>query len=267
MLVYVQISQRQMAPRGLKKVVLAAPGKLVKSGKYTGYKATDSNDVPYGCMLRGITKLLEEKLYSTGTIDYTSASTSGTSWKGPNGGLRRGKAVDTQVSRLASCGVQKRKGSASYKLSRYVFSALEKSNLEPLQGQRVVVDTLRNIGTAIDVLAYNSQTNALAVVELKTGFAASRTTPALDASSQECRFNYPCAGATDCLLHRHLAQLAVTHRLFVKEKTLMDTLKKKFGIKSVEGKLLYVNERDTSLYELTTWWIRRGGAIATEISS
>jgi hypothetical protein len=220
-------------------------------------------------MLRGITKLLESKLYSDGTIDYKSAQPTGggTSWRGPNGGIRRGKAVDTQVSRLASCGVGKRTSTASYKLSRYVFSALEKSGLEPLEGQRVVVDTTRNLGTAIDVLAYNSQNNALAVVELKTGFAASRTLPAVNAVGNECMLNYPCTGATDCVLHRHLAQLAVTHRLFVKEKKLLDTLKKRFEIRAVEGVLLYVNERDTSLYNLTSWWVRRGGAIATEISS
>lgn len=256
-----------MAPRGLKKLVSeSAPGKLVR-GKFTGYRAVDGDGRPTGPMLKGITKLLAAKLYSKGELDESAVRSTefrGGSWGGEGGGLRRGRAVDTQVSRLAAAGVQKRESASSYKMTRLAFSALTAGGMEPLAGQRVVVDSAKGIGTACDVVCWRERDNALVVVELKTGFAGNRTLPATLGSSA-CRMRAPCASATDCVLFRHMAQLATTRFLLASERELVRALKARFGIDSIEGALLYVNGRDTSLYPLDGWWKRRSKAIVATL--
>jgi hypothetical protein len=255
-------------PKGLKSFVNeSAPGKLVK-GKFTGYRSFDSSGSATGPMLRGITKLLSSKLYSKGELQEESiASTEFKGvWKGQNGGLKRGKAVDAQVSRLAGASANARNKSQKYKLSKMAFSALEKAGIQPICGQRVVLNAEKRIATAADVIGYRESDRSLVVVELKCGFAGTRTLPALHKSKPQ-QLESPCSTAVDCVLNRHLAQLATTRHLLANETTFVSTLKKKFGVHAVQGVLLYACDRDTALYPLNDWWVRRSGKIVDAISA
>lgn len=259
-----------MPPRGLKKLLTdSSPGRLVR-GKYTGFKAIDRDGNTKGNMLRGITKLLHSKLYSTGTLDDTAIKSTefrGGCWRGGDGGIRRGKAIDNQVSRLASAGIGKRNSSSKFKLTRLAFGALEAAGLEPITGQRVVLDEKRGIATACDVVCYRKQDNSLVVVELKTGYSGNRTMPATTTKNQACFLASPCSTASDCVLNRHLAQLSVTRYLLSCENSFVKSLKAKFGICSIQGALLYCCDRDSSLYTLNDWWFRRSKRIVDTIST
>lgn len=252
-----------MAPRGLKAFVTKAPGKLSR-GKFKGYRATDADGKYEGHTLAGITKRLSERLYTKCELEphipQASVSWVPPSWRGHDGGRRRGRAVDSQVSRLAGVSEKARKSASKLKFSNFAFSALEIAGFEPLMGQRVVLDRQMGIATAADMVCFDKKKNALVVVELKCGFAGSRTEPARKKNKPQT-MTAPCATATDCLLHRHLAQLTATHALLVGEAGFLKELKKKFGITSVRGALLYVNDEATELHELSPWWTKRGRAL------
>ena len=254
--------------RGLKAFVQkTSPGKLTK-GKFRGYRAIDVNGCYCGPMLKGITKLLHQNLFSDGTLDDAAISstewTPGT-WKGTNGGLRRGKAVDSQVSRLAGAGSSTREKSSKFKFTTLTFSALEKAGLEPLLGQRVVLSRKNGIATAADMICLHAASKSLVVVELKCGFSGNRTLPAVYKGRLQ-KMKAPCGGADDCVLNRHFAQLAVTRHLFATEPRLCSQLKKQFGITEIRGVLLYVCDRDTQIHFLRNWWEKRGAALVEKLS-
>jgi len=253
----------KMLPRGLKKLVGdTAPGKFV-AGKWAHYATQDGKKV------RGITKLLDKHLFSSGVFPTAATASTefrGTTWKGMAGGRKRGVAVDRQVSKLASVGVKKRTENASFKLSRMCFIALAKAGLEPVCGQRVVLNAQKRLGTACDVVCYSSLANRLTVVELKSGFSGNRTLPAVDGRGVKQKLASPCSTSDDSLLNRHLAQLTVTHHLLASETDLRKQLKK-LGIESeIDASLLYVCDRDSSLYKLDAWWRRRGKRLVDVIS-
>ena len=256
-------------PRGLKSYVNeSAPGKLVR-GKFTGYRQFDSSGSATGPTLRGITKLLGSKLYSKGELQEESISSTefkGSAWKGHKGGLKRGKAVDSQVSRLAGASANARNNTNKYKLTKMAFSALEKAGIQPVCGQRVVLNADRRIATAADIVGYRESDKSLVVVELKCGFSGTRTLPALHNSKPQ-KLQSPCSTAADCVLNRHLAQLATTRHMLANETTFVSTLKKKFGVHSIQGVLLYACDRDTALYQLSDWWVRRGERLVESIAS
>lgn len=137
-------------------------------------------------------------------------------------------------------------------LSRLVFSALSEKGLEPILGQRAVCSQLHRIGTAADVVCYHAEKHALVLVELKCGFSGCKTAAARD-SKGECVMRGPLKRAVDHIVHRHLAQLALTHAMFMREK---NTLKKlgSIGVEGVEGMLLYVNDETVESYQLPDWW-------------
>jgi len=251
-----------MAPRGLKKFVTdSAPGKL--RGK-RGFCAVDADGKYTGSMLRGVTKRLTERLYSRGELDTAALESTEwmpTAWRGNSGGLRRGKAVDSQVSRLASASETARKNAGKFKFTSHCFSALAMAGLEPLMGQRVVLNKTLRIATAADVVCFRKSDNALVIVELKCGFSGSRTLPAALQRKPQA-LNAPMATASDCILHRHLAQLTATWSLLANEAGFVKGLKD-FGVTKLAGALLYVCDRDTELHELGVWWQRRGRALCT----
>ena len=255
--------------RGLKAFLQkTSPGKLTR-GKFKGYRPVDANGSYDGPTLKGITKLLDSKLYSEGKLDevaVTSTEWTPGTWKGTNGGLRRGKAVDSQVSRLAGVGSVKRQKSSKLKFTVLAFSALEKAGLEPLLGQRVVLTRRHGLATAADVICLHSKSSSLVVVELKCGFSGNRTLPAISKGKLQ-KMKAPCSGADDCILHRHLAQLTVTRHLFETEPMLFSQLKKKFGITEIRGALLYVCDRDTQIHELDFWWKKRGKKLVETLTN
>lgn len=256
-------------PRGLKTFLQqTSPGKLT-TGRYKGYRAVDAHGAFDGPTLKGITKRLHLKLYSAGELaDSAVSSTEWTpgAWQGSNGGLRRGKAVDSQVSRLASVSDTARTRASKFKFTTLAFSALERAGLQPVIGQRVVLSRANGIATAADMICYHEATNALVVVELKCGFSGNRTLPATVNRTHQ-QMKSPCSGASDCILHRHTAQLAVTRHLLETEPRLMNQLKKQFNILDIRGSLLYVCDRDTQLHELGSWWYKRGAALIELLGS
>jgi len=256
-------------PKGLKAFIQqTAPGKLTR-GKFKGYRAVDAQGAFEGNTLKGITKLLASKLYSAGDLDERATSatewTPG-AWQGNHGGLRRGKAVDSQVSRLAGASSAARSKASKFKFTNLAFSALNTAGLEPVVGQRVTLSRQHGIATAADVICYDATNNAIVVVELKCGFSGNRTLAAT-AKRVAQKLNSPCSGASDCVLHRHLAQLTVTRHLFATESRLASQLKKRFDITEIRGSLLYVCDRDTQLHTLTAWWQKRGKALVQTLGS
>ena len=245
--------------RGARALIAnTAPGQLSGSGKFKCYRARTASDRPTGPKLRGITKLLAQRVYSAAELPSTPAWRGGT-WAGPKGGLRRGRAVDTQVSRLAKVSEAARREAKMLKLTRLTFDALNYHQLVPVGSQRVVLDRARRIGTAVDVVCTRGA-HELVLVELKCGFVGNR------AASAGTKFQAPCTKAKDSALHRHFAQLAVTLQLFERETSTLAKLATK-GIDRVSGVLLYVDDGASEKYELPEWWRKRGAAIADRISS
>jgi hypothetical protein len=244
--------------RGIRALVQKlAPGKLARSGKFACYRARTSSNRPTGPKLRGITKLLAKKLYSTATPP-SDGSWRGGAWQGAGGGLRRGKAVDAQVSRLAKGSEAMRKRSRMLKLTRLTFNALAYHGLVPVDAQRVVIDPERGLGTAADVVCMRGNAE-LVLVELKTGFGGDRTRDAGTCMQK------PLAKAKDSHINRHFAQLAVTLHLFNREKRTLAKLLAK-GVDRVAGCVLYVDGDVSEKFELPQWWARRGERIADRIS-
>ena len=245
--------------RGARALVAStSPGQLSGSGKFKCYRARAPSGRPTGPKLRGITKLLAKRLFSTAELPSSSAWRGG-AWAGPKGGLRRGRAVDTQVSRLAKASAATRRDARMLKLTRLFFDALNYHQLVPVGSQRVVIDPSRRIGTAVDVVCTRGA-HELVLVELKCGFVGDRS------ASAGTKFQPPLSKAKDCALHRHFAQLAVTLHLFERETRTQTKLASK-GIDTVSAVLLYVDDRASEKYELPAWWKKRGGAIADRISS
>lgn len=243
--------------RGVKALIKStAPGKLVKRGKFACFRARTASNRPTGPKLRGITKLLSQKIHSS-TEPPTQSSWRGGAWQGEGGGLRRGKAVDAQVSRLANASMLARKHSRMLKLTRLFFGALTYHGLTPVGSQRVVIDRERGIGTAVDVVCMRGK-HELVLVELKTGFGGDRT------RSAGTFMQAPLKKAKDCHANRHFAQLAVTMHLFHQEEETLAKLRAK-GIDEVSGCVLYVDGDSSEKFELPEWWRKRGGRIADRI--
>ena len=257
-------------PRGLKSFLQnTAPGKLTTAGKYKGYRAIDAHGAFEGPCLKGVTKRLAAKLYSKGELDdsaKTSTEWTPGAWQGTNGGLRRGKAVDSQVSRLAGVTPTVRANSSKFKFSTLAFSALEKAGLEPIMGQRVALSKQHGIATAADMISFHAASNSLVVVELKCGFSGNRVLPSVFKGKTQ-KMNAPCTGADDCILNRHFAQLAVTRQLLETEPRFKSQLNAQFGISQIRGVLLYVCDRDTQLHDLSEWWRKRGRALVQTLAA
>ena len=244
--------------RGIRALVQkTSPGKLARSGKFACFRARTASNRPTGPKLRGITKLLAARLYSS-TTPPSASSWRGGAWQGAGGGLRRGKAVDAQVSRLAKGSEALRKRSKMLKLTRLTFNALAYHGLVPVDAQRVVIDAERGIGTAVDVVCMRGQSE-LVLVELKTGFGGDRTQ-----SAGTC-FQKPLIKAKDSHLNRHFAQLAVTMHLFKRERRTLAKLRAK-GVDAVSACVLYVDSDVSEKFELPSWWERRGERIVERIS-
>lgn len=250
-----------MAPRGLKKVLKGTcPAKLVGSGRFKCFEVIRQGK-PSGQKLKGLTKALEQMIWSEGSMPavarYGSVHRKG--WTGKNGGRRRGIAVDAQLTRAVNSG-KIHPVVGQYILTKITLAALAEHGLEPVACQRAVCSQKRRIGTAIDILAYEKTSARLVVVELKCGHSGAKDAPA-EKQGKPCKMNGPLKKAPDNTLNRHFAQLACTREMFTREK---DTLTKlnAIGINSeVGGALLYVNEESADLYTLPTWWTDRSARI------
>jgi hypothetical protein len=250
-----------MAPRGLKKILKdTVPAKLTGKGKYKGFEVLKQGKAT-GHKLRGLTKALERRMWSEGTLP--SRATHGTvkrgGWKGKGGGRKRGTAVDAQLSRQVNAGKTKpTKG--QYTLTKLALAALAENGLEPVACQRAVCHQSRRVGTAIDVLCYEKLTAQLTVVELKCGYSGD-VQAAAQKNGKTCRMKGPLRKADDHTLNRHMAQLACTREMFVREKKALEKMQSIGVNNAVGGALLYVNDEETTLYTLSDWWITRAPKI------
>ena len=92
---------KKMAPRGLKKTLRGtAPAILSGTGKYKGFQSKATNK-----KLRGLTKLLQSRLWSDGILPSIARSADSAirpkmAWKGKRGGQTRGTKVDQQLTKL-----------------------------------------------------------------------------------------------------------------------------------------------------------------------
>jgi len=250
-----------MAPRGLKKILKdTVPVKLTGKGKYKGFEVLKQGK-PTGTKLRGLTKALEHRVWSEGSLP--SIAKNGTvkrgGWKGRGGGRRRGTAVDAQLTRQVNSGKTKpTKG--QFTLTKLALAALAENGLEPVACQRGVCYQARRVGTAIDVLCYEKLTAQLTIVELKCGYSGAREAPA-QKNGKPCNMRGPLHKAPDHTLNRHLAQLACTREMFVRESKALAKMQA-IGVNNlVGGALLYVNDEETALYPLPDWWIARAPKI------
>lgn len=253
-----------MAPRGLKSALKkSAPAALSGTGKFKAFTVLRQGKKT-GVKLRGLTKRLEKKLWSVGslpTIATRSGGCAGGHWKGKNGGRKRGTKVDSQLTRLINAGpAAMRKAAHVYRLTKMVLSGLHARNLEPVLAQRAVVSESARIGTAADVIALDTKKHRLVVVELKCGYSSGRTAAAV-CKGKLCKMQAPLRGASDCNLHRHLAQLAVTRELFVREKKTLARVGELGVQDGVDAVLMYADDNGVEFHSLEDWWVKRAPAM------
>ena len=245
-------------PRGLKKLIKStSPVKLSGTGRFRGFELL-KHGKSTNIKLAGLTKKLDARIFSNGTLPSiaTHGSERRIGWKGKSGGRRRGSAVDAQLSRCINSGkTTPQKG--HYSLTKLILVAFSESGLIPVVAQRGCCCASNRIGTAADVVCYNSKTNRLAVVELKCGFSGSRSAPARS-NGIVCTMNAPIGNAPDCVLNRHLSQLAVTAHLIESETTTLCKIAA-LGVEigQVEAFLLYANEEKCDIIPLPSWWKKK----------
>ena len=212
-------------PCGSKLTQRTQSGKLVKAKAYTlpPRRATGP-----GPKLGGVSKRLHDHVFRADAhLPIGTDAKPGGAFRGPSGGLRRGTMVDSQVSALASR--RRAQGGRDDALSKAAFAALETLNMTPAIGQRVVLDPARGVATAADLIATRPLEGQpgqfeVVIVELKTGYGGNRLAAATDKRGRVVKMHAPCRTAKDCVLHRHLAQLAATYALFKQEKGTLKAL-------------------------------------------
>ena len=241
-----------------------APCRLVGKGRLKGFQR-QSNGKLIGTKLRGLTKRLT-LVYGTKSLPSITRSSNGPrpgrTWSGRGGGRKRGAAVDAQLSAIING--SRAKSKRNLRLTNTTLAALKEKGLRPVVAQRsVLYDRHGCIATAADFMAMRGDSE-LVVVELKCGFVNGRTATALT-NGRKQRMRAPLTRATDCVLHRHMAQLATTHRMFVSERGTMRRLRDEFGVDQVSGVLVYVDDDAVEFVELTDWWKKKGGAILSTV--
>ena len=224
--------------------IRSEPAKLTKRGGFLAYRSRDRT-------FRGITRPLSD-LYS-GTDPRSESESRQGGWRGSGGGRRRGRAVDSQVTRVLN-----HHGTATFSLTKLVLSSLNHHGLQPVCAQRVVTDAKTGLATAADVVAVRAG-EELVLVELKCGFCGDRTLPAVK-DGRTLYMKGPLKRARDTFVNRHFAQLSATLAMFCNEH---ETLKRLHdgGISSITGAILYADTTGSELFEIPQWWRKRGNAI------
>jgi hypothetical protein len=254
-----------MAPRGLKALLRrSAPAKLMGPGKKRSFRALRGG-APTGVPLRGLTKWLAAEVWSAGALPRAAIATKGgrrVGWRGKDGGLRRGRAVDAQVTRAVNAGKTKPQR-GQYSLTKLVLAALAEHGLEPVLCQRAVCNEALRVGTAADVLCYEPATRRLCVVELKCGCSGDKMAAAVGRGANAGALNMraPVAAVRDCVLHRHILQLACTRDLLLRETDVVKRLIALGLDPFVSGALLYVDDDATEMHRLTDYWMLRAARI------
>lgn len=233
-----------------------APVRLTGAGKFKGFRLLRNGKLTKKS-LRGLTKRLHSNVYSKGALpaEARKGEARGKLWKGVQGGRKRGAAIDRQVSSV----VNKRAPKRLHKLSKIVINAISGLNLTPIIAQRGVAHAPSNVASAADVLAYDATTKTLVVVELKTGHAHGKLLAAKHNGVEQTMCG-DMRKASDCVAHRHLAQLSATRQMLVNEHELMRKLAQ-LGVKNIGGMLLYATDTRVETVTLVPWWSDRGNVL------
>ena len=247
--------------------VFLRAGKLAGVGKRRGYVLLKQGKKSTA-KLRGLTKLLQKKLWSSGELPAIAKRAQprpGGHWRGPKGGRARGTKVDAQLTRLVNAGPSGlKKVGHVYNLTRLALAAFAQRELEPIVAQRVVASERHRVGTAADIVCFDKKANRIVVVELKTGHDQGRKAAARK-NGLACKMRGPLAQASDCVVHRHLAQLAVTVGLLKREQATLDRIAELGVEREPEGLLMYVADHGVEFFSLPDWWARRGTRILDHI--
>lgn len=150
-----------------------------------------------------------------------------------------------------------------FSLSKVFFSAIDRKNMIPLLGQRAVCCDSTAVGTAVDVVCYDSQNNCLVLVEIKCGFSGDKNAAAVVGGKIQ-HMSDPLGKVRDTVLNRHMAQTACNHALFRSEPKLMLSLRN-MGLNNTTSLLVYLSTNGAEIYDLPTWWQKRGAAIVKKL--
>lgn len=211
-----------------------------------------------GARCRGLTKLLERRLFSDGTCAWRGTGSRATKrWKGVDAGRRRGRAVDSQLTRLVNAG-KTLPSRGNYSLSNLVLATLAHNDLEPLVSQRAVCDERLRVATAIDLLCLCRATSTLVVVEVKCGYESNHHAAFVGDDDGQCRMAFPLRTLKDTPTNRHLVQLACTNELFRKGFVDAERLQS-LGVdpRARTPLLLYADDEASELIALPEWHRRR----------
>ena len=83
-------------------------------------------------------------------------------------------------------------------------------------------------------------------------------------AGKSCNMKRSLSKAPDTTVNRHLAQLAVTHYLFCREKRTIAKLGN-LGVTGVSGLLVYANDSGVDAYELVPWWVSKAPKVLTDM--
>ncbi len=235
---------------------------LVGRGRFRGFVPIDSDGhVQLGQKCGGLTKRLNEHIFSYGQLpSITKQALERRSRTKTQSGFARGKKVDAQLTRIANGGTLRL--SALHPLSSATLGALRTEGMQLVCGQLPVGSNTHRLATAVDLVALRVDAGGqqeLVLVELKTGFDQGRTMAAMKAGRSQ-NLRGPLSAASDCLTHRHMAQIAAATALFVGDQTAIELLKR-HNISSVSGVLLYANNESVEFHAMDSWWVSRGAAI------
>jgi hypothetical protein len=216
---------------------------------------------------RGLTTALSRAYWSEGeftSLAFGNRAVLPRAWKGADAGLRRGTAVDAQITRLVQAGARVPK-KGQFKLTQAILSALDLEGLVPFLSQLPVASGDSNVATAMDLLCHSKNTDELAVVELKCGFSGDLLAPAVGLKGGFCRMKQTLKNAPDCILNRHFAQLSCTLRMFAADANFTSIVRA-HGFQTVtRAVLVYADELRSGprarVYELPEWWKKRAGCV------
>ena len=211
--------------------------------------------------MRGLTRMLEERIFSGASLPAitrrATAPRADRRWRGKNAGRRRGMAIDAQLTSIANARSSSRP-KRLYRLTKTALGILSTQRIALVRGQQPVICEASNIASAVDLVGLRNATE-LVLIEVKTGYDEGRLVAAM-ANGMPQKMHSPLSRASDCLMHRHLAQLSATSAMFVSNDALMKQLEEA-GVRTVTGMLIYVSDQDVEVVELMEWWSVRGSAL------
>ena len=162
---------QKSAPVQLAKI---SSSKTKSRRRLCAFVSKTSNKGVYKKAYRGVTKRLDLKLFSKGSLPRAKLHTiqGQRGWEGKNSGRRRGTAIDNQLSSIANNTSTRfkwasiitnggKRSSGLYRPTFIALQALKAHGLRPVCAQRGVCSNAHNVATAIDMLCWKSSTNEL----------------------------------------------------------------------------------------------------------